>query len=318
MFNGYRGIGIAALGAVTVLAALGTGAYFGALYSPNNQQHQAVGGDTSASESGQYRGQPLSDIAGLPEPIERAIKNPPAENRQDREQRDLAAQESMAAWAFYMALFAGLTALVTFVGTILIWKQVSLTREAVKDTGDATNAMVLQTKISERSLDALYRPRVHIRAFGPLVSNEDIRQMQDGEEARIIGLHARVLFKNAGVEPLVILEDGVWADTEMRAPETNPRNDFVEPGREVLLGWSANIPEIAGTVQRTSVGQYRLTEENRPHLFVGPPVLGRVVYRNILDEVYEHVFAFQPIGVWVESEWRIWGGEEYNHRRKIA
>lgn len=161
MSNGNRRIGIAALGAVTVFVALGTGAYFGALYSPNNQQHQAIGSDTSASEASQDRGQSLSDVAGLPEPVERAIKNPSAENRQDREQRDLSAQEGMAVWAFWVAFFAGVTALITGAGTILIWRQVRLTQEAVKGTGDATIAMQDSNRIA---LDA-HRPWIAVSLY---------------------------------------------------------------------------------------------------------------------------------------------------------
>uniref|UniRef100_UPI0012EB9756 hypothetical protein n=1 Tax=Novosphingobium aquimarinum TaxID=2682494 RepID=UPI0012EB9756 len=150
---GYRLAALAALVALTFVS-LGTGAYFGSLYAPAHKQYGAVIPDESATPIYQGVTKSLPNIALVPDPVERAIANPPPDSGEDHEQRDLAAQESMAAWAFYMTVFAGLTALVTFLGTILIWKQVSLTREAVKETGDATKAMIEANRITQRTARA--------------------------------------------------------------------------------------------------------------------------------------------------------------------
>src|SRR3546814_17484005 len=55
--------------------------------------------------------------------------------------RDLLAQETMAEAAIWMAAAAVLTLFITSMGTLLIWRQVKLTRQAVEDTSDATEAM---------------------------------------------------------------------------------------------------------------------------------------------------------------------------------
>lgn len=74
--------------------------------------------------------------------------------------RDIIAQEAMADASVAMAVAAFLTLLVTLVGTILIWRQVILTRKAVKDTSKATNAMVRQNELTE----AAQRPWLSIEA----------------------------------------------------------------------------------------------------------------------------------------------------------
>ncbi|MBW8296170.1 hypothetical protein [Sphingopyxis sp.] len=81
--------------------------------------------------------------------------------------RDLAAQEDMAFWAMWMFVAAMATFVVTSLGTLLIWRQVKLTRVAVEDTGKATMAMERQNEIAEQS----QRPwlSVKYRALGPVV-----------------------------------------------------------------------------------------------------------------------------------------------------
>lgn len=55
--------------------------------------------------------------------------------------RDLVAQEDMAFWAMWMFFAAIATFVITSLGTLLIWRQVRLTREAVQETATGTNAM---------------------------------------------------------------------------------------------------------------------------------------------------------------------------------
>lgn len=80
------------------------------------------------------------------------IKQPPSPNKATVAQtqtaqsdpyqlRDLKAQEDMAYWAMWMFVAAVFTFAITSIGTFLIWRQVRLTRQAVEDTGEATEAM---------------------------------------------------------------------------------------------------------------------------------------------------------------------------------
>lgn len=91
--------------------------------------------------------------------------------------RDLVAQEVMADTAVWMAAAAILTLLITSLGTLLIWRQVRLTREAVEETSKATDAMRDANKIareaSERQLRAYITCEETMIDFGNLlVPNE--------------------------------------------------------------------------------------------------------------------------------------------------
>lgn len=157
---GATGLALALAASAALFVATGTGAYFGALYAPSQKQYDAVSSQTGTGDTYEGVTRSLPDVAGIPGPVERAIANPQPETGQDHEKRELAAQEGMAVWAFYMALFSGLTVIVTGIGTVYIAKQVRLTQEAVRDTGDATKAMVRQNELTE----AAQRPWIAVEA----------------------------------------------------------------------------------------------------------------------------------------------------------
>jgi hypothetical protein len=130
--------------------------------------------------------------SGVPAIAESFVSDPEPQNGNDREKRDLAAQESMAVWAFWMVVASFGTMLVTLLGTILIWRQVSLTREAVEDTGKATAAMVRQNELTE----AAQRPFVIIEPVEkptdrkPLVKSGTFQYVNYGKSpARIVRQH---------------------------------------------------------------------------------------------------------------------------------
>ena len=79
--------------------------------------------------------------------------------------RDLIAQEDMAYWAMWMFLAAVATFLVTSIGTFLIWRQVKLTRQAVEDTSEATEAMRGANKIAEDTAKRQLRAYMGIRKY---------------------------------------------------------------------------------------------------------------------------------------------------------
>jgi hypothetical protein len=140
MPRGYRFI-IIASGLAAILVSLGTGAFFGALYAPDysNQAKETTNRTTSAKQSNPS--QIDRDRPGLPYFAETIASAPDPQNSNEHENRDLAAQEASALWSFWMLVATGFSALVTMIGTgFLLW-QIMLTRKAVQDTGDATDAM---------------------------------------------------------------------------------------------------------------------------------------------------------------------------------
>jgi len=147
MSNGNR-LAVAALGLAAILIALGTGAYFGALNAPYHGYHSVEAGHRQGERGGGYPSQIDRDRPGLPDLAERIASGPDPHDSDEREKRDLAAQEASALWAFWLLIVSVAGTLTTVVGTgFLLW-QIMLTREAVKDTGDATQAMVAANAIA--------------------------------------------------------------------------------------------------------------------------------------------------------------------------
>ncbi|MEP7349296.1 MAG: hypothetical protein ABI668_04995 [Sphingorhabdus sp.] len=130
MPNGYRGLGIAAL-AAALLIAFGLGAYWTGL--PNPQQRYQSYQHSKADE-----GRALSTVANVATTV---VERTPCNKPKSETESDLCAQwraakaaEKSAEWTVY-----GFWA--TLAGMALLTWQIILTREAVKDTGDATLAM---------------------------------------------------------------------------------------------------------------------------------------------------------------------------------
>lgn len=194
---------IAAACGLTILIAFGTGAYFGFLYAPIHKQYQ----DEAGYQSGQngYRGptQSLPDIAGLPGPVERAIANPRPHSGEDHEKRDLAAQEAAALWAFWMVVASLLSVFITTLGTILLYKQIVLTREAVEDTGKATRAMERQNDLVHQAQRAWLSISFHIAKFS--------------ESGGVLTIAYDVEFKNIGQT----IAQSVWTFVKVSAEPSN-------------------------------------------------------------------------------------------------
>lgn len=127
------------------------------------QGEAAIGGDQVTD--GNSRGvKQQTDAAPVPIAQYSGPNGPVASEAQTQQQladpygrRDIIAQETMADASIAMAIAAFLTLVVTTVGTILIWKQISLTREAVTSTNDATKAMEVSNEIAERLGEAQVR-----------------------------------------------------------------------------------------------------------------------------------------------------------------
>lgn len=110
---------LAAVMALTVLAiVMATGAYFGAVTAPSVHAVTQV-------------------TAAIPAHAD-ALQI-----------RDLAAQEDMAKWAFWMLAISAIGIAITAIGTSLLLWQIILTRKAVADTALATAAMNRQNELAE-------------------------------------------------------------------------------------------------------------------------------------------------------------------------
>ena len=120
---------------------------------------------TSAAQHNSPQQQSATERGGLPSFIERAISNAEPVDESEQETRDLAAQEASAVWGFWSICIAGLSTVVTALGTALLYQQILLTRKAVEDTGAATEAMREANVITETIGKAQVRAYISIRAI---------------------------------------------------------------------------------------------------------------------------------------------------------
>lgn len=157
MLRGGRGVLAAFAGLAALFTALGTGAYFGTLSAPH-YGYQATHPTYRSSHAEQSDPSQIDrDRAGLPYFAERIASGADPADADEREKRDLAAQESMSVWAFWLLLVSGAGTVTTMIGTgFLLW-QIILTRKAVEDTGEATEAMREANEIARQSSERQLR-----------------------------------------------------------------------------------------------------------------------------------------------------------------
>src|SRR3546814_7351497 len=79
--------------------------------------------------------------------------------------RDLLAQETMAEAAIWMAAAAVLTLFITSMGTLLIWRQVKLTRQAVEDTSDRSEEHTSELQSLMRNSYAVFCLKKKIKTY---------------------------------------------------------------------------------------------------------------------------------------------------------
>lgn len=124
-----------------------------------------------------------ADTATAQECVANAIQ---ASHEAQRSEADLSAQRQMSDWAFWALVIATVSTIVTGVGTVLLYQQIVLTREALEDTGNATNAMLDANKIAQNSAEIQLRPYLGITI-----------ESANGENDRGFSL----IVKNAGIIP---------------------------------------------------------------------------------------------------------------------
>lgn len=138
---------------------------------PGTAQDQAEPQEEAAPAASNTVEDSLTRIARA---MEAAQADPASQREEQRSEADLQAQRDMAKWAMWMFFAALLTWFVTSIGTFLIWRQVRLTREAVKDTGEATVAMQEANQIADRTAYRQLRPYLWVaKSWIEMQSNDE-------------------------------------------------------------------------------------------------------------------------------------------------
>ena len=121
-------------------------------------------------------------------------------SRESRELRDLVAQENMASSAFLGVIAAGLTVLVTSVGTLLIYRQVKLTQKAVRDSAKASEAMLAANDLMKENFELQNRPFLLPENVKWSLRTNDLKEYLD----------ISVIWKNYGNTPSLNCTFDAW------------------------------------------------------------------------------------------------------------
>lgn len=183
MLRGYRLV-IAALG-----LALFAGPVLGQELDQPNTTTEQNAAQSASEESGQSEQSYTDRLAAIFERIETAISNlKPIEDsdqnqtNNEREIRDLKAQEGMAKWAFWMFVATAVTVLLTFFALVAILRTLYHTRRAAdaavdmvaeakqttKAAFDSASAANKQADFAEESFRKMERPYVLPGEIGPI------------------------------------------------------------------------------------------------------------------------------------------------------
>lgn len=122
-------------------------------------QNAASTYSTEANQSIDER--PVEPVIDFRECAEKIVS---ATRDAQRAEYDLNAQRNMAEWAFWLLVISALGLAITALGTVFLAWQVNLTREAVKDTGEATEAMREANKIAERNAQRQARAYIFVKS----------------------------------------------------------------------------------------------------------------------------------------------------------
>ena len=163
MPRGYRSLGFAALVALA-LVSFGLGAFTIALGYPEQQQRYERNQSSDKNKVGS-----LTTVADLPSSD---VQNTPCKNPQTETERDLCQQWRAANAAEKSAQWAVFGVIASIIGISLLLWQIILTREAVKDTGRATDAMREANEISERIGEAQTRCYLGIKSASVSIGDD--------------------------------------------------------------------------------------------------------------------------------------------------
>ncbi|WP_273676459.1 hypothetical protein [Erythrobacter fulvus] len=160
-------------GIAALLVATGAGAFYGSVYAPEKRHYQSVGPNSGQTYPAESPRNGLADVRGIDALAESLIAKPKPRNNDEREQRELAAQESMAVFAYWM-----------------FWAVVIQTLLA----GGALLAILKDLKQSRESNERALRAYLY---FGPIeLSSFASRETSDGRRFEV-----NTAVKNGGQTP---------------------------------------------------------------------------------------------------------------------
>lgn len=238
-----------------------------------------------ATDGGQQGGKPNPTVAL---PVKQQIINEKpaspsqqatAEQPSEYALRDLVAQEDMALWAMWMFVAAVATFIVTSFGTLLIWRQVKLTRQAVEDTGEATDAMRTQNEIAREAMEK------QLRAYVVVTHVEISAHMTKPHH-----VHIAAHFKNVGETPATGVVSSIFGKVlHGKQFHCDMTPGEVESGGSNLVMVKDSQPAVIShsvELYQGLTGKKVMTEDYSVFAF------GSVRYKDVFDQQRETTFCF--------------------------
>lgn len=290
---------------------------------------------------------PHLDVVPALDRIESAIRNLTVledltrrRDEEEREKRDLIAQEDMAIWAkgMFWATVASVAltaaALWTIMRTLVHTRRAAdyaqamvleaeKTTEAAITSAKATEIAAVAAKeaneVARRQFEAGFKPWLIVRISGPYVdtSHTSLERLSESEPQRWVEITPKINITNVGDMPATIVKyhfSVCGAMTSLQISGWSEREDW-----EVLSKGDSfrPYPERLAGDGHYSVGGFMMNAAGRDDFFKeSPPVIGWIEYLDPLGKRRRFGFAFQPMAVWSNSYIR-WGGEKYNFDREI-
>lgn len=224
---------------------------------------------------------------------------------------EFATRDTYAQWA--MTILAAVATAASIVGIILLRR----TFEETKRTAEAAEA---SNALARVSFESGFRPWLLVTISGRLIPQESLNMFREGDPpTRNINMRAKIEVTNYGDMPATILSSdtgvvGAVAGIKIDRPpkwemfEVLTKEQVFNP-----LQFPARDEDGAG-----SVGIFNLTAETRDEfMMLRPPIVGVIDYLDALGKPRKLGFAFQPTAMG-GSDYKRWGGEEYNYDREIA
>lgn len=226
--------------------------------------------DGGSKHSQQNPQQIDTNRSGLPDFAERIASNPEPRTTDERESRDLYAQETASLWNFWSLVVSSLGLVITGLGTGLLLWQIVLTRKAVEDTGEATKAMREANKIARANSHRELRAYLAVKA----VTLEE----SDWDDNRLV---VTLEIQNHGQTPanlnlVVVTAQWAFEGGDITLLKHTSRNS-IRCHRDVPMHMPFSFSNEADELEKTG------------HFIV----YGRVEYTDVFGSTQKEGFSFQ-------------------------
>lgn len=196
--------------------------------------------------------------------------------------RDLSAQEAMAGWAMWMFVAAVATFVITSLGTLMIWRQIKLTKDAVREAVAGTEATREANEIAREIGQA------QARCY---LSPKDVKFRIDTCAIP----HVSMSVLNSGQSPARNLKWTFQARIRVMPDCWEWANQATEPGGSWDIAAQQQEPLSLGIADNNPVPQGDLSD-----LLLEPEVRVTVqikaVWADVFGEEWSETWLFQAMG----------------------